>query len=75
VELRHVAGRHVGLGEDRDFVLRMVDHQSARRGPRLGPWRGTAVACPPPQCGHVFQEERPDAVNAELLDLLPGWKG
>ncbi len=28
-----------------------------------------------PQCGHLPQEERPDIVNALLLDFLKGWQG
>ncbi len=31
--------------------------------------RGRAI----PQCGHLCQEERPDIVNAELLEFLSGW--
>lgn len=33
--------------------------------------RGRAI----PECGHLCQEERPDIVNAELLDFLADWKG
>lgn len=28
-----------------------------------------------PECGHLCQEERPDVVNAELLDFLAPWHG
>jgi haloacetate dehalogenase len=28
-----------------------------------------------PECGHLCQEERPDVVNAELLDFLAPWRG
>jgi haloacetate dehalogenase len=33
--------------------------------------RGTAI----PRCGHLPQEEQPDAVNRELLEFLKGWEG
>ncbi|MGW2412607.1 alpha/beta fold hydrolase [Streptomyces tubercidicus] len=28
---------------------------------------------PIPRCGHLCQEERPDVVNAELLEFLADW--
>ncbi|MGW1787864.1 alpha/beta fold hydrolase [Streptomyces tubercidicus] len=30
---------------------------------------------PIPRCGHLCQEERPDVVNAELLEFLADWNG
>jgi len=30
---------------------------------------------PIPQCGRLCQEERPDVVNGELLELLADWNG
>ncbi|MFB7504515.1 alpha/beta fold hydrolase [Streptomyces broussonetiae] len=41
-------------------------------------WRGPARnvrGVPIPRCGHLCQEERPDVVDAELLDFLADWKG
>ncbi|MFC9914074.1 alpha/beta fold hydrolase [Streptomyces sp. NPDC059862] len=41
-------------------------------------WKGLARqvrGVPIPQCGHLCQEERPDVVNAELLDFLTDWTG
>jgi len=28
-----------------------------------------------PRCGHLPHEERPEAVNALLLEFLQGWQG
>ncbi len=57
-------------GEDFELVGKMWDV--------AGIWREMAddlrtVAIP--QCGHLPHEERPDAVNAALLDFLADWKG
>ena len=41
-------------------------------------WREMATdlrAVSIPRCGHLPQEERPDEVNAALLEFLDGWTG
>jgi haloacetate dehalogenase len=57
-------------GQDFELVGRMFDVQAI--------WREIAPdlrAVSIPQCGHLPHEERPEEVNAALLDFLGGWLG
>lgn len=57
-------------GEDFDAVGRAYDVAAV--------WQSMATdvrTVPIAQCGHVSQEERPDAVNSELLAFLASWRG
>jgi pimeloyl-ACP methyl ester carboxylesterase len=57
-------------GQDFELVGRMFDVEAI--------WREMATdlrAVSIPRCGHLPQEERPDEVNAALLDFLGGWTG
>jgi pimeloyl-ACP methyl ester carboxylesterase len=57
-------------GQDFELVGRMFDVEAI--------WRDMAAnlrAVSIPHCGHLPQEERPEEVNAALLDFLDGWAG
>ena len=57
-------------GEDFELVGRMFDVAAIWREMTTD-LRTVSI----PRCGHLPQEERPDEVNAALLDFLDGWAG
>ncbi len=58
------------MGQDLELVGRMFDVEAI--------WREMAAdlrTVSIPQCGHLPHEERPEQVNAALLEFLEGWTG
>jgi Predicted hydrolases or acyltransferases (alpha/beta hydrolase superfamily) len=57
------------IGGDRDVTTIWGQEAIARIGEKVPDLRGSVILA---DCGHWIQQERPEAVNRELLDFLNG---
>lgn len=57
-------------GEDFELVAKMFDVMKIWQS-MANHVQGVSI----PQCGHLPQEEQPDAVNKALLEFLSSWNG